>query len=82
MAFTCKALIRPKVCSKNQNQTNMRKKNATECVVKKRRSCSKYKEFAHMSPVDRPIGQPSLDISAIWTPILAAEVRKLELRPV
>jgi hypothetical protein len=34
-----------------------------------------------MSLVDHPISQPSLDISPIWTPTIAAEVRKLQLRP-
>jgi hypothetical protein len=34
-----------------------------------------------MSLVDHPISQPSLDISPMWTPIIAAEVRKLQLRP-
>jgi hypothetical protein len=34
--------------------------------------------------VDHPISQPSLDISPIWTPIIAAEVKKkkLQLHPV
>jgi hypothetical protein len=31
--------------------------------------------------VDRPIIQSSLDVSPIWTPVIAAEVRKLQLRP-
>jgi predicted GIY-YIG superfamily endonuclease len=31
----------------------------------------KYKESAHMSLIDHPISQPSLDISPIWTPIIA-----------
>jgi hypothetical protein len=35
-----------------------------------------------MSLVDHPINQSSLDISPIWTPITAAKVRKLQLRPV
>jgi hypothetical protein len=35
-----------------------------------------------MSLVDHPISQPILDISPIWTPIIAPEVRKLQLRPV
>jgi hypothetical protein len=35
-----------------------------------------------MSLVDHPISQPSLDISPIWTSIVAAEVRKLQLHPV
>jgi hypothetical protein len=33
-----------------------------------------------MSLVEHPISHPSLDISPIWTPIIAAEVRKLQLR--
>jgi hypothetical protein len=36
----------------------------------------KYKESAHMSPIDHPISQPSLDISSTWTPIITAEVKK------
>jgi hypothetical protein len=35
-----------------------------------------------MSLLDHPISQPSLDISPIWTAFIAAEVRKLQLRPV
>jgi hypothetical protein len=35
-----------------------------------------HKEYAHMSLVDHPISQPSLDTSPIWTPIIAAEFRK------
>jgi predicted GIY-YIG superfamily endonuclease len=42
----------------------------------------KYKESTHIPLVDHPISQPNLDISPIWTPIIAAEVRKLQLRPV
>jgi hypothetical protein len=42
----------------------------------------KYKESAHMSLVDHPISQPSLDISPVWTPVITAEVRQLHLRPV
>jgi hypothetical protein len=42
----------------------------------------KYKESAHMFLIDNPISQPSLDISPIWTPVITAEVRKLQLRPV
>jgi hypothetical protein len=41
-----------------------------------------YKESAHMSLLDRPIRQPSLVISPIWTPVITAEVNKLQLRPV
>jgi hypothetical protein len=40
----------------------------------------KYKESAHMSLIDHPISKPSLDISPIWTPAIAAEVRKLQFR--
>jgi hypothetical protein len=29
----------------------------------------KYKECAHMSPIDHPISQPNVDISPIWTSI-------------
>jgi hypothetical protein len=36
----------------------------------------KYKEPAHMSLIDHPISQLSLDISPIWTPIIAAEVKE------
>jgi glycosylphosphatidylinositol transamidase (GPIT) subunit GPI8 len=42
----------------------------------------KYKESALRSLVAHPISQRSLDISPIWTPIIAAEVRKLQLCPV
>jgi hypothetical protein len=35
----------------------------------------KYKESAHMSLLDHPINQPTLDISPIWTPVIAAEVK-------
>jgi hypothetical protein len=41
----------------------------------------KYKETAHVSLVDHPISQPSLDTCPIWAPITEAEVRK-QLRPV
>jgi hypothetical protein len=34
-----------------------------------------------MSLVDHPIGQPSFDISPIWTPVIAAEFRKLHTTP-
>jgi hypothetical protein len=35
-----------------------------------------------MSPIDHPMSQPSVDISPICTPVIAAEVRKLHLRTV
>jgi hypothetical protein len=38
----------------------------------------KYKESAHMSLLDHPISQPSLDISPIWTPVITAEVKRLQ----
>jgi hypothetical protein len=38
----------------------------------------KYKESAHMSLLDRPISQSSLDISPIWTPVITAEVKRLQ----
>jgi hypothetical protein len=41
----------------------------------------KYKESAHMSLIGHPISQPSLDISPIWAPIIAAGVRQLQFRP-
>jgi hypothetical protein len=31
-----------------------------------------------MSLLDHPIGQPSLDISPIWTPVITAEVKGLQ----
>jgi hypothetical protein len=40
----------------------------------------KYKESAHMSLAAHPFSHPSLDISPIWTPIMEAEVRKLQFR--
>jgi hypothetical protein len=39
----------------------------------------KYKESIHMSLIDHPIIQPSLAIFSIWTPITAAEARKIQL---
>jgi hypothetical protein len=41
----------------------------------------KYEEPSHMYLVDHPTSQPSLHVSPFWTPILAVEVRKLQLRP-
>jgi hypothetical protein len=37
----------------------------------------KYKESAHMSLINHPISQPSLEVCPIWTSIIAAEVKKL-----
>jgi hypothetical protein len=42
----------------------------------------KYKESAHMSLTDHPVSQPSLNISPIWTPVITAEVKKLQPRQV
>jgi hypothetical protein len=39
----------------------------------------KYKESAHTSLLHHPISQPSLDISPIWTSVITAEVKKLQL---
>jgi hypothetical protein len=33
----------------------------------------KYKESAHMSLIEHPISQPSLDISPIWPPVITAK---------
>jgi hypothetical protein len=41
----------------------------------------KYKESTHMSLIDHPVSQPSLDSSLIWTPIVTADIRK-QLCPV
>jgi hypothetical protein len=41
-----------------------------------------YKESVHMSLIDHPISQPSLDISPKLTPVIIAEVNKLQLRQV
>jgi hypothetical protein len=42
----------------------------------------KYKKSVHISLIAHPISQPGVDISPIWTPIIAAEFRELQLRPV
>jgi hypothetical protein len=39
-------------------------------------------ESAHVSLVDNPISQSSLDISPIWTLVIATQIRKLQLRAV
>jgi hypothetical protein len=41
-----------------------------------------FRKSAHMFLADHPICQPCLDISPIWTPIIAREVLKLPHRPV
>jgi predicted GIY-YIG superfamily endonuclease len=35
----------------------------------------KYKESAHISLIDHPSSQPSLDISPIWTSVITEEVK-------
>jgi hypothetical protein len=42
----------------------------------------KYEESAHMSLLHHQISQPSFDISPIWTPMIAAEIRRLQLHQV
>jgi hypothetical protein len=42
----------------------------------------KYKDSAHISLLDYPSSQPSLDISPIWTPVITAEVNRLQRRQV
>jgi hypothetical protein len=42
----------------------------------------KHKESAHMSLIDHPLFQPSLDISPIWTPFITAKLKKPQLHPV
>jgi hypothetical protein len=73
----------------NQNYLNMHMKKATKYVERSegladltKNTYRKYKESVNMSLVAHPISQPSLDISPIWTPIIVAEVRKLQLCPV
>jgi hypothetical protein len=81
----------PKFFTRNQNEPNMRTceeghktcwKEAEVLQIEPNTTHRKYKESAHMSLVDHPISQPSLDISPIWTPLMVAEIRKLRLRPV
>jgi hypothetical protein len=45
-------------------------------------SYRKYKESAHMSLLDHPVSQPSLDISPIWPPVITADDKNRRLRPV
>ncbi|PNF14940.1 hypothetical protein B7P43_G01557, partial [Cryptotermes secundus] len=42
----------------------------------------KYKESADMSLLHHPISQPSVDIAPIWTPVITAEVNRLQRRQV
>jgi hypothetical protein len=56
-------------------------KEANDLQIEPNTTYRKYRESANMSLVDHPISQPSLDMSPIWTSIIVAEVRKLQLRP-
>jgi hypothetical protein len=38
-------------------------------------------ETTYTSLIHHPISQPSLEIAPIWAPIIAAQIRKLQLRP-
>jgi hypothetical protein len=40
------------------------------------------KESADMSLLDHPIRQPTLEIFSIWTRVITAEVKKLQIRQV
>jgi hypothetical protein len=42
----------------------------------------KYNESPHVSLAVHQISQPNMDISPIWTPIIEAEVKELQLCPV
>jgi hypothetical protein len=56
----------------------LNKQNVSSFVlIEPNNTYRKYKEFAHMSQIDHPISQPSLDISPVWTSVITAEVRKL-----
>jgi hypothetical protein len=67
----------------------MHKTKATKYVIKKGRSCrlnqipttGNIRNFPHVSG-RYPISHPCFDTSLIWTPVIAAEVRRLQLRPV
>jgi hypothetical protein len=50
-------------------------------IEKRNTTYRKYEESTH-SLVDPKISQPSVDISTIWTPIIAAKVRKVQVRQV
>jgi hypothetical protein len=51
-------------------------KEARVLHIKPNTTYRKYKESVHKSLLDHPISQSSLDISPIWTPVIAAEVFK------
>jgi hypothetical protein len=68
----------------------MRTRKSSKYVGMKQRSCrlnqAPYteikKESDHLSLTDHSTSQPSLDISSIWPPVITAEVKNLQLRPV
>jgi hypothetical protein len=41
----------------------------------KKHQIQRHKEYAHMSLIDHPTRQPSLDVCPIWTPVITAEVQ-------
>jgi hypothetical protein len=45
------------------------------------RHIQEIRGIRHMSLIDHPISQPSLDIFLIWNPIITADVRKRQIRP-
>jgi hypothetical protein len=64
-------------------------KKATECwkeakvlQIEPNTTYTKHKESAHMSLIDHLISQPGSDVSPIWTLIMAAVAKKLQLYPV
>jgi hypothetical protein len=57
-------------------------KEATVLQIEPNYTYRKCKEAAHMVLEDHSISQPCLDMSPIWTPIIATEVSKIQLRPV
>jgi hypothetical protein len=68
----------------------MHTKKATKYIEKKRMSyklsqtphTENNEESACAYLVNHPLSQPSVDFSPFWTPTIAEEIRKLQLRPV
>jgi hypothetical protein len=58
------------------------RKKATKYVGNKPRSCRLNEHHLQEIKGIRPNSEPSMDISPIWPPINAAEVRKLQIPPV
>jgi hypothetical protein len=52
----------------------------SKLIIESNTTYRKYKKSAHMSLLDHPISQPSLEISSTWTPVITAEVKELQLR--